>query len=145
MLSIVLSLVANSRTAAVPSRSAPGCSNTSGRLRGPQALRRRCGWGQPRSASAAAHLRFRSCVQYCGAPTLPRSDALTLLTLLTSCLLLTGCAGYKLGPTNGVIARDKSVQFNPFGDQTLQPRLSDAVAQQLRKELQRDGTYSLAT
>jgi len=67
------------------------------------------------------------------------------LTLLTSCLLLTGCAGYKLGPTNGVIARDKSVQFNPFGDQTLQPRLSDAVAQQLRKELQRDGTYSLAT
>ena len=75
-------------------------------------------------------------------PTPLRSCA---LTLLASCLLLTGCAGYKLGPTNGVIARDKSVQFNPFGDQTLQPRLSDAVAQQLRKELQRDGTYSLAT
>jgi hypothetical protein len=37
------------------------------------------------------------------------------------------------------------VQFNPFADQTLQPRLSDVVAQQLRKELQRDGTYSLAT
>src|SRR5437899_9186455 len=83
-------------------------------------------------------------------PTLPLSRRPALrrfhaLTLLTSCLLLSGCAGYKLGPTNGVIARDKSVQFNPFGDQTLQPRLSDAVAQQLRKELQRDGTYSLAT
>lgn len=62
-----------------------------------------------------------------------------------ACFLVAGCAGYRLGPTNGVIARDKSVQFNPFGDETLQPRISDVVAQQLRKELQRDGTYSLAT
>ena len=67
------------------------------------------------------------------------------LTLLTAGLLLSGCAGYKLGPTNGVVARDKSVQINPFSDQTLQPRVTDAVAQQLRKELQRDGTYKLAT
>src|SRR5207253_6324383 len=65
--------------------------------------------------------------------------------LLTSALLFSGCAGYKLGPTNGVVAREKSVQFNPFADQTLQPRLTDAIALQLRKELQRDGTYSLAT
>src|SRR5712671_1041958 len=74
--------------------------------------------------------------------TLQRFNA---LTLLTAGLLLSGCAGYKLGPTNGVVARDKSVQINPFSDQTLQPRVTDAVAQQLRKELQRDGTYKIAT
>ncbi len=56
-----------------------------------------------------------------------------------------GCAGYKLGPVNGLAAREKSVQVNPFVNQTLEPRLGDAVTQQLRKQLQRDGTYQLAS
>ncbi len=56
-----------------------------------------------------------------------------------------GCAGYKLGPVNGVAAREKSVQVNPFSNQTLEPRLGDAVTAQLRKELQREGTYQLAS
>jgi hypothetical protein len=56
-----------------------------------------------------------------------------------------GCAGYKLGPVNGLAARAKSVQINPFTNQTLEPRLGDAVTSQLRIELQRDGTYQLAS
>ena len=56
-----------------------------------------------------------------------------------------GCAGYKLGPVNGLAAREKSVQIIPFDNQTLEPRLADAVTSQLRQELQRDGTYQLAT
>ncbi len=56
-----------------------------------------------------------------------------------------GCAGYKLGPTNGLSAREKSVQINPFANQTLEPRLTDAVTSQLRKQFQRDGTFRLAT
>ncbi len=56
-----------------------------------------------------------------------------------------GCAGYKLGPVNGLTAGEKSVQINPFANQTLEARLGDAVTQQLRKELQRDGTYKLAS
>jgi hypothetical protein len=56
-----------------------------------------------------------------------------------------GCAGYRLGPANGVAAHEKSVQINAFPNQTLQPRLTDAVTRQLRQELQRDGTYQLAT
>jgi hypothetical protein len=56
-----------------------------------------------------------------------------------------GCAGYKLGPVNGLAAREKSVQINPFANQTLEPRLGDAVTAQLRQELQRDGTYQLAS
>ena len=56
-----------------------------------------------------------------------------------------GCAGYKLGPVNGLTAREKSVQVNPFDNKTLEPYLTDAVTSQLRKQLQRDGTYQLAS
>jgi hypothetical protein len=44
-----------------------------------------------------------------------------------------------------VAAGAKSVQVNPFDNQTLEPRLTDAVTQQLRKQLQLDGTYRLAS
>ena len=67
-----------------------------------------------------------------------------ILPILVSILLLSGCA-YQLGPTNGFGAREKSVQINPFVNKTLEPRLTDAVTFQLHKEIQRDGTYQLAT
>jgi hypothetical protein len=60
-------------------------------------------------------------------------------------LLFNGCAGYRLGPVNGLAAGEKSVQISPFANLTLQPRLTDAVTAQMRKELQRDGTYQLAS
>jgi hypothetical protein len=60
-------------------------------------------------------------------------------------LFLTGCAGYHLGPTNGLEAREKSIQINPFVNQTLQPHLTDAVTFQLHKQFQREGTFQLAT
>jgi len=58
--------------------------------------------------------------------------------------LLAGCAGYHLGPVNGAIPGEKSVEVLPFNNQTLQPRLGDAVTQALRERLQTDGTYHLA-
>jgi hypothetical protein len=65
-------------------------------------------------------------------------------TLLLVCsFLLSGCAGYTLGPVGGGSTRAKSVQVMPFANQTLQPRLTDAVAEQLRKQIQQDGTYHL--
>lgn len=71
------------------------------------------------------------------------------LGLGTSCLILSvflsGCAGYRLGPVNQLYAREKTVQVRPFVNETLQPRLTDTVTAQLRKELQRDGTFALAT
>jgi hypothetical protein len=60
-------------------------------------------------------------------------------------LLLAGCAGYTLGPTNGVSAGDKTVQITPFLNHTFQPRLGDDLTTALRKDIQRDGTYRLAT
>ncbi len=60
-------------------------------------------------------------------------------------LMLSGCAGYKLGPTNGLEAGAKTVQLDPFANQTLEPRLGDAVTAAVRKNLQHDGTYRLST
>jgi len=64
---------------------------------------------------------------------------------LLALFILAGCAGYRLGPVNGEVAGEKSVQITPFSNKTLEPRLADAVTSQMRKELQRDGTYKLAT
>jgi hypothetical protein len=57
-----------------------------------------------------------------------------------------GCAGYHLGPVNpNVHAGEKTIEVIPFNNQTLQPRLGDAVTQALRERFQMDGTYRLAT
>lgn len=62
-----------------------------------------------------------------------------------ACLLI-GCAGYKLGPTNGLPAGARSVQVNIFQNKVLEePRLSEAVTAALRKQLQQDGTFTLNT
>jgi hypothetical protein len=65
--------------------------------------------------------------------------------LLLCAALLAGCAGYHLGPVNGAVAGEKSIEILPFNNQTLQPRLGDAVTQALRERLQTDGTYHLDT
>jgi hypothetical protein len=57
---------------------------------------------------------------------------------------LTGC-GYTLGPTNGLTAGEKNIQITPFLNHTFQPRLGDTVTTALRQNIQRDGTYHLAT
>ena len=59
--------------------------------------------------------------------------------------LLTGCAGYHLGPVNGAVAGEKTIEVMPFNNQTLEPRLGDALTQSLRQRIQQDGTLRLAT
>jgi hypothetical protein len=59
--------------------------------------------------------------------------------------LLAGCAGYRLGPTNGATAGARSIQIDFFQNLTEEPRLSEAVAQALRKRFQQEGTFRLAT
>jgi hypothetical protein len=59
--------------------------------------------------------------------------------------LLTGCAGYRLGPTNDALAGERSIEILPFNNKTLQPRLGDAVTQSLRERFQTDGTFHLKT
>jgi hypothetical protein len=70
---------------------------------------------------------------------------LRLLLPFLAALALSGCAGYRLGPANGLAAGEKSIQIRPFSNSTLEPRLTDAVTGQLRREIQRDGTFRLAS
>src|SRR5271154_6878950 len=70
---------------------------------------------------------------------------LKFFALCALALSLAGCAGYHLGPVNGAVAGEKSIEVLPFNNQTLQPRLGDAVTQALRERLQTDGTCRLAT
>lgn len=68
--------------------------------------------------------------------------------LVLSCLamlLLSGCAGYKLGPTNGMQAGSRSIEVQAFQNKTGEPQLIEAVTSSLRKTLQQDGTYKLDT
>lgn len=67
------------------------------------------------------------------------------LCLALAVLLSAGCAGYRLGPTQGRTAGAQSIQVLPFHNQTLEPRLADPLTASLRKELQRDGTFRLET
>ena len=68
-----------------------------------------------------------------------------MFALALTAVLGAGCAGYKLGPTNGMVAGSRSIQVNPFQNLTMEPRLTDPVTSQVRKQLQQDGTYTLNT
>jgi hypothetical protein len=68
---------------------------------------------------------------------------LLLATLLA--LTLVGCAGYQLGPTNGVNAGSRTVKIQPFVNRTQEPRVSECLSTSLRKQLQQDGTFRLET
>jgi hypothetical protein len=56
-----------------------------------------------------------------------------------------GCAGYKLGPTNGVTAGSRTVKFKSFVNDTYEPRVAEYLSTSLRKQLQQDGTFRLDT
>ena len=66
------------------------------------------------------------------------------ILLLIPLLGVIGCA-YRLGPTNGEKAGDRSIKIAPFENKTIEPRLIEAVSAALRRELQQDGTYKLNT
>jgi hypothetical protein len=57
----------------------------------------------------------------------------------------TGCGGYRLGPTNPELTAGRRIQVNLFENRTLEPTLPEALNLALRKQLQQDGSYRLAT
>ena len=70
---------------------------------------------------------------------------LKFLLSISVALGLAGCAGYRLGPLDGQPAGARSIEIQPFNNQTLEPRLGDAITQSIRERVQTDGTYHLAT
>jgi len=77
-----------------------------------------------------------------GAPCRCRLGVLGGLALV---LIVGGCAGYRLGPTSGLPAGTRTIQINLFQNRTPEPRLSEAVATALRRRVQQDGSFKLAT
>jgi hypothetical protein len=72
--------------------------------------------------------------------------SLIFFVICLAAMFFAGCAGYHLGPVNSnAVAGEKSIEIAPFNNQTLQPRLGDAVTQALRERMQTDGAYRLAT
>ncbi len=70
---------------------------------------------------------------------------LKMLSFSAALLLLAGCAGYVLGPSNGLAVGSRSVKVNLFRNDTPEPRLSEAIATSIRRGIQREGTYKLET
>ncbi len=65
--------------------------------------------------------------------------------LAMSCILLSGCAGYRLGSTGGFVAGARSIEIAAFPNQTQEPRLTEELSTALRQQIQRDGTLLLET
>ena len=68
-----------------------------------------------------------------------------LLVLASLALSLVGCAGYRLGPVGGQSSGGRSIEIAPFENKTLEPRVTAALAQAVRKSLSQDGTFRLDT
>src|SRR5690606_233555 len=68
-----------------------------------------------------------------------------LLAVVFFACFLIGCAGYRLGPTNGMPAGSRAIQVKLFQNETYEPRLTEPVVTALRRAIQQDGTYRLAT
>lgn len=63
---------------------------------------------------------------------------------LTALLVLSGCA-YQLGPTNDRVAGAQTIAIEYFPNKSSEPQLTDLVATAIRREVQRDGTFRLAS
>ncbi len=71
--------------------------------------------------------------------------ALKFLLPCLAAVAVAGCASYHLGAVNSLQAGEKTIEIQPFNNQTLQPRLGDALTQSLRERMQTDATYRLVT
>ncbi|MEN9573584.1 MAG: hypothetical protein RL514_1439 [Verrucomicrobiota bacterium] len=70
---------------------------------------------------------------------------LLALGLVATVVSLTGCTAYKVGSAAAFPAGQHSIQIGLIQNQTLEPRLIEAVNNALRKRFQQDGTYKLDT
>jgi hypothetical protein len=75
----------------------------------------------------------------------PFTSTLTRLALLAGAsLMLTGCAGYTLGPAKpAALGAVNTIYVPTFGNDTLEPRTEILVTNSVIKEFQMDGTYKM--
>lgn len=64
---------------------------------------------------------------------------------LLAILLLTGCAGYHIGPVKPKFMGEiRTLAVPTFQNETLEPRLEALIANSVIKQIQQDGTYAIA-
>ena len=64
---------------------------------------------------------------------------------LAAAVMVSGCASYRLGPVNPAIPTGQAIEVGLFKNTTPQPGLIESLNASIRRELQRDGTFELAT
>jgi predicted nucleic acid-binding protein len=64
---------------------------------------------------------------------------------LAAAVMVSGCASYRLGPVNPAIPTGQAIEVGLFQNTTPQPGLTESLNASIRRELQRDGTFELAT
>lgn len=64
---------------------------------------------------------------------------------LAAAVMVSGCASYRLGPVNPAIPAGQAIEVGLFQNDTPQPGLTESLNASIRRELQRDGTFGLAT
>ena len=64
---------------------------------------------------------------------------------LAAAVMVSGCASYRLGPVNPAIPTGQAIEVGLFKNTTPQPGLTESLNATIRRELQRDGTFELAT
>jgi PBP1b-binding outer membrane lipoprotein LpoB len=70
----------------------------------------------------------------------------SLLAVAVGALLLSGCAGYKVGPAKPTfMAKVNTIAVPSFKNSTLIPRLEVPVANSVIKQFQQDGTYQITS
>ena len=70
----------------------------------------------------------------------------TCAVLAGASLVLSGCAGYHLGPVKpAALAHVRSVAVPSFKNYTLEPRLEVLLANALIKQIQQDGSYRVTS
>ena len=74
-----------------------------------------------------------------------RLPASRVASLLVVALTAAGCASYRLGPVSPAIPAGQAVEVGLFQNATPLPGLAESVNASIRRELQRDGTFAVAT
>ena len=75
----------------------------------------------------------------------PKAVGFAAGCLLALLLSASGCAGYRLGPTGSNQTAGSSIQVYPFTNKTAVPQLNESITIALRRVLQQNGNFRLAT
>src|SRR5260370_30419071 len=94
-------------------------------------------WNRRAQRNRGVNIKSKQAFVVCGSA--KRAARVLCCAVLSVALLSSGCAGYRLGPTNGLAAGEKSIQIIRFANQTMCPSLGAAATAHMAQQLLSDG------